>query len=292
MDVHVRKLAARQADLVAAWQLASAGFSPAMVEFRLSKWGWRLVHPGVYALTSSPLTQHQRWVAATLTTPTSVLSHASAAACWGIRRTRTRLETITRPGDGGPRQMAGLLVLRSKTLDGNTTLHEGIPITTAARTLIDLAPHLNSKQVGRALREALRLKATSTQLLFNALATHAGRRGTRKLKELATRYAALPLNRTRSDAEGLALELLQEAGVEQPRVNIEIAGEEADLVWPEHKLIIEIDGPQYHQFPAEDERKQRRWENAGYAVRRIPSDAVYDDPARLIALAPRLPWTP
>ena len=53
------------------------------------------------------------------------------------------------------------------------------------------------------------------------------------------------------------------------------------------KLIIEIDGPQYHRFREEDARKQERWERAGFTVRRIPSDAVYDDPDRLIALATR-----
>ena len=52
-------------------------------------------------------------------------------------------------------------------------------------------------------------------------------------------------------------------------------------------MIIEIDGPQYHRFREEDARKQERWERAGFTVRRIPSDAVYDDPDRLIALATR-----
>ena len=69
-----------------------------------------------------------------------------------------------------------------------------------------------------------------------------------------------------------------------PRVNTRIAGEEADLAWPERRLIIEIDGPQYHHFPDEDTRKQRIWEAAGYTVRRIGSDVVYRQPARLIAL--------
>jgi very-short-patch-repair endonuclease len=67
--------------------------------------------------------------------------------------------------------------------------------------------------------------------------------------------------------------------------DVRIAGEEADLTWPERSRIIEIDGPQYHQFAAEDARKQRIWESAGYTVRRIASDLVYEAPARLIALA-------
>jgi very-short-patch-repair endonuclease len=98
----------------------------------------------------------------------------------------------------------------------------------------------------------------------------------------------VPYKRTRSNAEALGFEVLHDAGIEPPKVNTRIAGEEADLAWPAHKLIIEIDGPQYHQFADEDARKQRIWERAGYVVRRIPSDTVYDDPSRLLALA-RLP---
>jgi very-short-patch-repair endonuclease len=286
MDVRVRKLAARQADLVASWQLLAAGYTRHGINHGVSKWGWRPVHPGVYALTSAPLTQHQKWIAATLTTPNSVLSHASAAACLGIRANGSRFETVTRPGSGGRRRLGGVLVLRSTTLDGDTTKRDGIPITTGARTLIDLAPHLNDRQLGRAFREALRLNTTTTQLLFRTLDRHPTRRGTAHLKELATRYSTLPYRRTRSNPEARALEVLHDADIEAPKVNTRIAGEEADLAWPKHKLIIEIDGPQYHLFKDEDARKQRKWEKAGYVVRRLPSPAVYDDPARLIALAP------
>jgi very-short-patch-repair endonuclease len=95
----------------------------------------------------------------------------------------------------------------------------------------------------------------------------------------------LPYSGTRSNPEARALEVLHDAGVEPPRVNIRVGGEEADLVWPVRRLIVEIDGPDYHRFRDEDSRKQRRWVKAGYRVRRIPSGAVYDDPSRLLALA-------
>jgi very-short-patch-repair endonuclease len=286
MDVRVvRELAARQADLVAAWQLVEAGLNRRAIEHRARELGWRRVHQGVYALTSAPLTQHQKWLAATLTTPDSVLSHASAAACWGFRRPTGGCETVTRPGSGGRRRLGGVLVMRSATLADDTTSYQGIRITTGARTLIDEAAHLNDWQLGRATREALRLKATSARQLLRTLDRHRGRRGTARLRELAVRYARLPYTRTRSNAEARALELLHDAGIEAPKVNARIAGEEADLTWPKHKLIIEIDGPQYHQFADEDARKQKAWESAGYQVRRIPTDAVYDEPAQLLALA-------
>jgi very-short-patch-repair endonuclease len=59
-----------------------------------------------------------------------------------------------------------------------------------------------------------------------------------------------------------------------------IAGEEADLVWADRRLIIEVDGPQFHRFRDEDERKESVWREAGFTVRRIASDDVYRSDAR------------
>ncbi|MFL5885300.1 MAG: DUF559 domain-containing protein [Thermoleophilaceae bacterium] len=284
MDTHIAELAASQADIVAAWQLVAVGATRRMIDHRVGDCGWRTVHPGVYALSHAPLTWRQRWMAATLTTPDSVLSHASAAACWGIRPFTGSFDIITRPGKGGPRRQGKLLVCRSSTLDGDVTRHEGIAITTPERVLIDLSPGLGERQTARAFREAIRLKTTTARRIGLAVSKHRGRRGTNHLKELADRYAGIPYSRTRSNAEARALEVLDDAGVEPPKVNIKIAGEEADLAWPERKRIVEIDGPQYHLFEDEDARKQARWEAAGYVVRRIGSDAIYDEPAALIAL--------
>ncbi len=107
-------------------------------------------------------------------------------------------------------------------------------------------------------------------------------RATRR-RRLALRYAGLPYERCRSNAEARALEVLHDAGIEVPLVNVRIAREEADLTWSKRKLIIEIDGPQFHQFAEEDARKEALWRRAGYVVRRVPSDAVYDAPEELLS---------
>ena len=138
----------------------------------------------------------------------------------------------------------------------------------------------------KAFREALRLNATTREKIKATLARHPHRPGTPFLDALVTRYATLPYERTRSDAEAFALEVLHDAGIEPPLVNVRIAGEEADLAWPERRLIIEIDGPQYHRLKDDDARKAAIWREAGYTVRRIGSDDVFDDPERLVALAP------
>ena len=279
-DVRLIGLAERQHRCVAWRQLRALGYSKRAIEHRLAAGRLIIVFDGVYAVAPAGDDPRTRWMAATLTTPGSVLSHASAGAAYRIRILKAQFETVARHGNGGPERKGGVLILRTNRIEATTL--EGIPITTPERTLIDLAPHLNDTDLARAVREAMRLKHTTSSDLFVALARHRGRRGTRRLYEIASRYAGLPINRTRSDAEALALHLLR---ANPPEVNKRIAGEEADLSWPAEKHIVELDGPQFHLDAAEDLRKQRLWERAGWAVRRLPTDDVYLHPERLIAAA-------
>ena len=287
MDVHVRKLAAAQVDVVAHWQLRAVGLTRWMIEHRARTGRWLVLHPGVYKLNHAPLTWQQRWFAAALTTPDTALSHAAAAACWGFLR-YVGPETVTRPGNGGPRRTRKLVVHRSMTLDGEVTRHGGIPITAPERTLIDIARELGDRELGRAFREAIRLRLTTARRILATVRRHDRRRGTTRVRSLALMYSGLPYERTRSNAEALALEVLHDAGVEAPLVNTRVAGEEADLVWPRWRLIVEIDGPQYHRFRDEDARKEQAWVEAGCTVRRISSDDVYDAPERLVELVNRI----
>ncbi len=128
MDSHLRKLAAAQAEVVAAWQLRESGWSAHKVHHHAVSRGWRRIHPGVYALTQADPTQLQLWWAASLTAPDSYLSHGSGGACYGFYRFKRPYEVITRPGQGGRRRQGGVLVFRSKCLEAETTTHMGIPI--------------------------------------------------------------------------------------------------------------------------------------------------------------------
>src|SRR3954471_2766923 len=280
MDVH-REFAARQRDLVAAWQLVRAGWTRAMVEHYVREHRWQTVHSGVYAVSYSPLSREQLRMAATLTAPNSILSHLSAGAHYGIWGFDAGYETIVRPGNRGCQRSHGVLVRYSKTLRGNVGTFDGVPITSPERTLIDLAAQADP---ARALREARRLKLTTPYSLAVSLEKHRNRRGTSRLKHLNDHYAGIPYSRCRSDAEAKALEILHDAGADPQAINEQIAGAEADLIYHDRRLIIEIDGPQFHQISAEDERKQGIWEDAGYTVRRISSDLVYDLPSELVRL--------
>src|SRR5947208_11410407 len=114
MDPHLRALAARQADVVAAWQLLEGGWTWGKIRHHVHRLGWRAVHPGVYLLTSSPVSRRQLWFAAVLTAPDSVLSHGSGGACYGFYRFERGYEVVTRAGRGGRRRQGGVLAFRSK----------------------------------------------------------------------------------------------------------------------------------------------------------------------------------
>jgi hypothetical protein len=286
LDVHLLELLERQWNRASLSQIEALGLTRDDVNHRVSTGRLRAVHQGVFAGRPFLDDQRGRWMAATLTAPESYLSHASSAALHGFWDRRRHVETVTRRGSGGPRRIDGLFVYRSLTLAGNTTTIHGIPTTTAERAIIEMAPYLDSRGLGRAIREAMRTKTTTSAGLARAVDRHFARRGTRRVLLALGRYAGLPVARARSGAEIQALIVLRDAGRATPRLNHKIAGEEADLSWRDENLIIEIDGGPFHQDVGEDARKEAVWRAAGWTVLRLPSDDVYDAPDRLLALAP------
>ena len=283
MDVRVGEVAEAYDGLVPWWALARAGLTQRQAEWAVA--GLRRVHDGVFLTGRGPVTEHQRRLAATLTAPDTVLSHASAGDLLGFRPWLGAFHVVTRPGSGGPRRFDGLLVCRSRTLTGHVVVRDGVPVTSAARTIVDLCAHLTETQRAKAVREAIRLRVTTALELRLVAAAHRGRRGTRGLEALAASLERLPIHRTRSDAEARALEVLGAAERVIPDVNVRIGGEEADLSWPQTRRILEIDGPQFHRDPTEDACKEGVWRAEGWEVDRMVSDVVFDAPERLVALA-------
>ncbi|HEX2129282.1 MAG TPA: DUF559 domain-containing protein [Solirubrobacterales bacterium] len=286
-DEKLIALAGSQFNRVSRSQLLELGMTGAAIDRHIASGRLVIAEQGVFAI--APLLEHDpwgRWMAATLTAPRTVLSRTSAGEAYGIGSWGRKFLTVTRPGNGGPRRHGGLLVYRSTTLEGECTELRGIPITTVARTLLDLACMVSRRDLARALREAVRLELVSLDGLLGTLAACRRHRGTRSLMSAIVRYSGLPIERARSGAEVRALEVLRAANRPLPRLNVRIAGEEADLSWPRHRLIVEIDGAPFHLDRGEDARKEAAWTNAGWTVRRVSSSDVYDRPDRLLALAP------
>jgi hypothetical protein len=279
-------LACSQRNRIARRQLRDLGFSRKAIDRRVSSGQLVSIHDGVYALPPVLQDDHALWIGVTLTTPETFLNRLSAACAYGVLERRPSYETVVRPGTGGPKHADGIVIYRSTTLAGETTTFNGIPITTMPRTLLDLACFASDAALARALREAIRLNRTTMSEIGDYLGASVGRKGQPRFVGTVTRYKGLPLERARSGAEIRALEVLRDAGRPMPRLNVDVAGEEADLSWPRYLLIIEIDGGPFHMDIGEDARKEAAWRGAGWQVKRTSSDAIYDNPGALLALAP------
>lgn len=279
MHPQLQALTDAQHGLVAVWQLGDLGWTRKQIRCRTA--GLERVYDGVVRVGPEQPGRTQRWKAATLTSPATVLSHASAADHHGIRawpRDGGRHATVTRPGTGGMRRHRGLLVHRSAVQ--TSVVVRGVRCTTVERTLADLEPVLEAHEVHKAVREALRLKRTT----LDALAAVAVQRRAERVAELAARYGRLGLDRCRSDAEALALVQLDAAGLPLPRVNVVVAGFEADLFFPDLRLILELDGPSFHVLKDADAQRTLAWTNAGNTVRRLPTDDVYRVPGAVVGI--------
>jgi hypothetical protein len=131
---------------------------------------------------------------------------------------------------------------------------DGIPVTSIARTLLDLAAVLPYRRLVRIVEEAERLRLFDLRAVERLLARNPGRRGVRALRAAiaAAGYATVPW--TRSELEREFLKLCRHASLPQPAVNIWVEGCEVDAAWLEQKLLVELDSREFHFTPGAFER--------------------------------------
>jgi predicted transcriptional regulator of viral defense system len=286
MNEEIHTLAAQQFNRVSRAQLEALGMRNKGIRHRLESGLIVRVEPGVYAFPPVMNDDRGVWMGATLTAPRTFLNRLSAACAWGVLERRPPYETVVRHGTGGRKRCGGIVIYRSTTLEGETTEFDGIPITSMPRTLLDIACFMSERALARAVRESIRLKRTTMPELGDYLGRAHAREGSTRLARALARYRGLPIETAKSGAEIRALELLRDADRPMPRLNVHVAGEEADLSWHEVKLIIEIDGTPFHQDVGADARKEAAWRAAGWQVERIASDDVYERPDTLLTRAP------
>jgi Protein of unknown function (DUF559) len=189
----------------------------------------------------------------------AVLSHTSAAAHWELLGSAAAKIDVTAPVTrvGLP----GIRLHRSRSLDArDTTHHEGIPITTVPRTLLDLAATVRSDRLERALAQAERLQLYDHRAITDLLARANGHRGTGALAQATSREDP---KWTRSELEAWFLALVRDAGLPEPLVNFALTAPdhprlEVDFYWPTHDLIVELDGWDTHHTRAAFEADRAR----------------------------------
>ena len=273
-ELRERELAAmarRQHGVVARQQLKALGIENGAIKARLRLGQLHAIHRGVYSLGHRRLNIRGAWLAAVLACGEgALLSHRSAAALWGlVRPRRSPIDVTSRRGRVG---RDGIRLHCSSVPDEERLIEAEIPVTSVARTLLDLAEVLDEDGLRRAFEEADRLKLLRTPELERVCARAGRRKGLPALHHLIAEARA-PVA-TRSPLEDRFVEYCREhlADLPAPLTNVSILGHEVDAYWPSHRLIVELDGFSIHSHRAAFERDRARdakMQAAGYRVLRL-----------------------
>ena len=284
-DARIQEIAARQHGVVGRAQLIEAGVSAGAVDHRLKKGTLRALHRAVYC--TGPVTaRYQRQMAAVLACgPGAALSDRTAAGVWGILPPpppEAPIDVVRRRRLRGP--SSGVRLHRRTMEPDEVTRRHGLPLTTPARTILDLAGCVGPYLLERALAQALRKEILTGDEVESLLHRHPGRRGCRTLRSLIADAAGPDL--TRSEAEARFLALLREAGVPRPRTNAMVAGLEVDFYWPDRGVVVEVDGFAYHSGRnafENDRRRDRILVSEDLAVIRVTWRQIQNEPEKVLA---------
>ena len=279
-DLLIAELAARHHGVVARWQLLEHGVSARAIDRRVNAGRLCPLYRGVYAVGHTNLTPKGHWMAAVLACGRSaVLSHRNAAALWDFAPSSSPLIDIT-----APRRRTGhdgIRLHRVRHLpDPDRTIHDAIPVTTVARTLFDLAEVVSVSRLERVFERAERLDLLDLDAVGAVCRRNPGRRALRPLSALLP--SLVPPARTRSELERGFLDFCDAQSLPAPEVNAIVEGFEVDALWRAERLIVELDGFEFHKARAAFERDRARdteLQLAGYRVLRITWRRLRDAPA-------------
>jgi very-short-patch-repair endonuclease len=235
-------------------QLQRLGLSPRAIKHQVVRSRLIRVHHGVYAVGHLPTNPIDRAKGVVLAGgPRAALGFGSAAAFWSAERVwRHPFELIS----ATDRRLAGVRVHQCKTLlRRDIRVVDGLRVTSPARTLLDIAPRLTGKQLTRAvedLRHARKVTLGQLRDVVQRNPRHAGAPLLRPLIEAAQQEP------TRSELEDRFLRLVARHHLPTPQVNVYVAGYRVDAYFPDHDLIVELDGWLTHQTRQAFSRDRRQ----------------------------------
>ncbi len=259
---HIAALIAHQHGHITRKQLRDRGVAARTIDHRIASGKLIRVHAGVYAVGYIRVEPVARAMAAVLACGEgAVLSHDSAAALWGLRRWPQIPEVTAATYRRRPR----VTTHRSTTLERNDLrVQLNVPTVSAGRAIADIAPRLSDKQLTRATQDARHdghLKPTDLHRLLLRCP---------RLQQLVDPQQ----NPTNSGFEDELTRWLTNHGLPIPIINATVNGHQVDALYPEHKLILELDSWPYHKdYPTWRSDRERDGENlasGGYRTFRIP----------------------
>ncbi len=290
-DAAAGRIAERQHGVVRWETLIEAGLTRAMIERRVARGQLHRQAPSVYTFGGSPDTDDQTLVVHALSAGVGgAISHDSAAFLWGLTQRRPgSVHVVVRRWQREHRRDCSV----HESLDLlsiDRVLLSGVPVTSAARTVVDLgatSPWL----VERALSEGLRMGLFDVAGVdgFMKRVARKGRRGVGTIRPLLELHGAVN-GRTESLLEDRFLRVIFERGLRLPVVQFEVQDElgrfvcRADFAYPDLRLLIEVDGRSYHSDTVafqRDRDKQNRTQELGWRTLRFTWNDVSREPDRL-----------
>jgi hypothetical protein len=265
-------LAQRQHGHVTRRQLLGLGLGRGAITARVESGRYAAPHYGVYCVGPWREDPISRAAGAVLACGEgAALSHASAASLWGFwSRWSFPLEVTAR----GERERPGITTHRCQSFQPrDVTRERGVPTTSRARTLLDIAPRLTAKQLRRLVndeRREGRVRPTALQDIVTRNPRHAG-------AKLLKPFAETIQNATNSDFEDDFLAFTDKYGLPTPQINVWLDGKQVDAYFPEHQLIVETDGWEFHNDrQAFEDDRERDAENLrhGRSTVRITKDRL------------------
>jgi very-short-patch-repair endonuclease len=282
VDRRLVALAGRQHGVVTTAQLVALGVGRHAIAARVAT-GWlKRRHHGVYLV--GPLeTPHTAAMAAVLAYGDgALLSHYPAAVLWDVRPPPAHAMHVTILR-AGVKSRDGIRAHRTGKLHpADATRRHGIPVTSPARTLLDLATQVAQRELERATDEARVLRLVTDLSLNEQFARYPNHRGVAALRKAIQPEARL----TRSEAERRLLELIRAARLPEPRTNAKVGPYEVDFLWPERGLVVEVDGYAFHSTRRSFERDRRRdadLHNRGHRVIRFTWRQITVEPELVVA---------
>lgn len=272
LDAQISRVADRQHGHVTRQQLLVLGLSPRAIAGRVDAGRLIAVHAGVYAVGHIPRgALHSACAAVLACGDGAALSHESALALWGLGRW-PRIPHVTAPAE---RRRPGIISHRSQTLGTDVWTRHGIRTTNPVRTIIDVAATRTDRQLIRLVNEA-------------RLSPHLSKTNLRRLLTRSRRIAHLidpDQNPTRSQLEDDFVAWIKKHRLPMPRMDVKLHGHEVDALYPDHKLIIELDGWPYHSGRDAFHRDHRRDADHrahGHDTIRYTGEQLTDDEAEAL----------
>ena len=246
IDHAIAAIAERQFGVVALWQLVPLGLSDSAVRSRVATGRLHLVHRGVYSVGHGRLTRAGRWAAAALACgPSAVLADITAAHHLGLSTWSTTPAHVLVPGRRCRRRSGIVAHTCSCLREDEATVHDGLPCTSWARTVLDLAATRPRRVVEKALDRAETKRLFDLSQLEVAMARSHRRQGMAVIRSILGSYE-IGVDLPRNEREELMRSICVEYGLPVPRVNFPmlLGGRwiEADFYWPDHGLVVEVDG--------------------------------------------------